>query len=203
MTIRKKGSQWCVITSRSEECFSSKKKAQKRLGQIEFFKKMSETRLVEYKKDDDKRMLEKFAEALDGINTEFRKKVIPDNRGGLPLLQRFAENRGAKPAAFMIANAKAGLKIREQQSPSNRGGTAVGVARARDIANNKTLSLETLKRIKAFASRHRGTKPKGKSGKELRESKWGQAMLLWGANPANPEQVMKWADGKINSLEKK
>ena len=88
MTIRKKGSKWCVITSRSEECFPSEKQAKKRLGQIEFFKRMSEARLVEYKKDDDKRMLEKFAEALEGINPEFKRKVIPDNRGGLPLLAR-------------------------------------------------------------------------------------------------------------------
>lgn len=80
MTIKKKGSQWCVITSRSEECFSSEKKAKKRLRQIEFFKRMSE--------EDDKQMLKKFAEALDGFNPTYRKKVIPDNRGGLPLLRR-------------------------------------------------------------------------------------------------------------------
>lgn len=38
--IKKQGNQWCVFskTGKNLGCFSTKKKAQERLGQIEFFK---------------------------------------------------------------------------------------------------------------------------------------------------------------------
>ena len=51
----------------------------------------------------------------------------------------------------MIEEALKGLEWRKKY---NRGGTAVGVARARDISNGKNLSDDTVKRMHSFFSRH-------------------------------------------------
>ena len=60
-------------------------------------------------------------------------------------------SEGHKPTSGMIAEAKKGLAWRREHG---RGGTAVGVARARDISNGKNLSLSTVKRMKSFFARH-------------------------------------------------
>lgn len=56
-----------------------------------------------------------------------------------------------KPNSDMIASAKRGLKWRKEYG---RGGTQVGVSRARDISNGKSLPLETVKRMHSYFSRH-------------------------------------------------
>ncbi|NBP73707.1 MAG: hypothetical protein EBU57_11260, partial [Alphaproteobacteria bacterium] len=58
-----------------------------------------------------------------------------------------------KPTAEMAANAARGLELREKHG---KGGTAVGVARARDIKNRANLSPSTVKRMHSFFSRHEG-----------------------------------------------
>jgi HK97 family phage major capsid protein len=56
-----------------------------------------------------------------------------------------------KPTAGMVAEAKKGLAWRREHG---RGGTSVGIARARDIVNGKSLSESTVKRMFSFFSRH-------------------------------------------------
>jgi len=85
-----------------------------------------------------------------------------------------------KPTAAMAAAARRGLKMRENQPPSNRGGTAVGLARARQLVNRTPLSLSTVKRMYSFFSRHEVDK-QSSSWKEG-NSKGEQAWLLWGGN---------------------
>ena len=106
MTIRKEGSQFCVITSRSKECFSSRKKANERLRQIEFFKNQ---KMAEYKKKKRREMAEdvlrSFGETMESFTAcekygdndprckgqrqlAERLKVIASNREGKPLLRR-------------------------------------------------------------------------------------------------------------------
>lgn len=82
-----------------------------------------------------------------------------------------------KPTSAMIAAAKRGLKMRESQPPSNRGGTAVGLARARDIISGKSLPLDTVKRMYSFFSRHEVDKSSDSWKKG--NSKGEQAWLLW------------------------
>ena len=60
-----------------------------------------------------------------------------------------AENH--KPTEGMIAEANRGLEWRRE---FGRGGTSVGIARARDISNGKSLPLATVKRMKSFFARH-------------------------------------------------
>ena len=58
---------------------------------------------------------------------------------------------GFKPTEGMIAEAKRGLAWRKKY---DRGGTLVGVARARDIVNGKRLSADTVRRMASFFARH-------------------------------------------------
>jgi len=56
-----------------------------------------------------------------------------------------------KPTAGMKSEAQKGLDWRREHG---RGGTAVGIARARDIISGKNLSESTVKRMYSFFSRH-------------------------------------------------
>lgn len=51
----------------------------------------------------------------------------------------------------MVAEAKRGLEWRAE---FGRGGTEVGVARARDISNRRNLTLDTVKRMASYFARH-------------------------------------------------
>ena len=56
-----------------------------------------------------------------------------------------------KPTDGMKVEAQRGLDWRKEYG---RGGTEVGIARARDIVNGKNLSEDTVKRMYSFFSRH-------------------------------------------------
>ena len=83
---------------------------------------------------------------------------------------------GFAPPQEVRNNAKRGLELRAKHG---RGGTEVGVARARDLSNGKALSLDTLKRMNSYFARHEVDK-KGEG--------WGVdsagyiAWLLWGGD---------------------
>jgi uncharacterized protein YifE (UPF0438 family) len=77
------------------------------------------------------------------------------------------------------ANARRGLELRKK---FGRGGTAVGIARARDIANGSALSLSTIKRMNSFFARHEVDK-KGKDWNNSAKPSNGKiAWLLWGGD---------------------
>ncbi len=86
-----------------------------------------------------------------------------------------------QPTAGMISAAKRGLELRREYG---RGGTPVGIARARDIANGRSFGLDTIRRMHSFFSRHavdkqgRGFKP----GSEGYPSAGAVANLLWGGD---------------------
>lgn len=82
-----------------------------------------------------------------------------------------------KPTQEMADNAKRGLSMREKVSPSNRGGTAVGLNRARQFANRQEVSLDTVKRTYSFLSRAKVYYEPGKNTPGT------QAYLLWGGPP--------------------
>tara|TARA_R100001480_G_scaffold32705_3_gene44163 strand:+ start:4109 stop:6448 length:2340 start_codon:yes stop_codon:yes gene_type:complete len=101
-----------------------------------------------------------------------------------------------KPTKRMMAEAKKGLEMRKE---FGRGGTEVGVARARDIMNGKNLSVETIKRMYSFFSRHEASVKKGKGfkkGDEGYPSAGKIAWLLWGG-----ETGFDWAKRKVKEIE--
>ena len=79
-----------------------------------------------------------------------------------------------------------------------RGGTAVGVARARDISAKKRLSVETVRRMKAYFDRHAvDTKADGfNQGEEGFPSAGRVAWDLWGGDAGKD-----WAERKVASLD--
>ena len=98
------------------------------------------------------------------------------------------------PTDAMAANARRGLELRDKY---NRGGTAVGIARARDIANKKNLSESTVLRMHSFFSRHEVDK-KGKGwsqGEPGYPSNGLIAWLLWGGDSGK-----SWAETNRNRI---
>lgn len=86
-----------------------------------------------------------------------------------------------KPTSGMVSEARRGLNWRDE---FNRGGTAIGIARARDIVNGKQLPLDTVKRMYSFFSRHEVDK-KGQGfnmGEPGYPSNGRIAWALWGGD---------------------
>jgi hypothetical protein len=79
-----------------------------------------------------------------------------------------------RPTQAMQRNAQRGLDLRARSTPSARGGTAVGLARARQFASGSAVSLETVKRTFSFLSRAETYYQPG------RNTPGTQAYLLWG-----------------------
>lgn len=100
-----------------------------------------------------------------------------------------------KPTAAMRSNARRGLELRKKygrggltNKQASAQGIGSGVQRARDIANGKSLSLSTVKRMHAFFSRHRKNKdtPPDKGNGKI-------AWLLWGGSSG-----ARWAQSIVN-----
>lgn len=86
------------------------------------------------------------------------------------------------PTDAMVEEARRGLEWRKE---FGRGGTKIGVARARDIQNRKELSIDTVKRMFSFFSRHEvDKKAEGfESGEDGYPSAGRIAWALWGGDP--------------------
>ena len=95
-----------------------------------------------------------------------------------------------QPTEAMAAAARRGLKMRMESAPSARGGTAVGLARARQFSRGESVSLDIVKRTYSFLSRARtyyrpGTNTPGT-----------QAYLLWGGPAA-----LAWARRILDQID--
>jgi capsid protein len=99
-----------------------------------------------------------------------------------------------KPTAAMAVEAKRGLEWRDEY---NRGGTMVGVARARDLSNRTNLSIDTVKRMNSYFARHEVDK-KGEGfspGEEGYPSAGRIAWALWGGDAG-----ASWAAARISQI---
>lgn len=101
-----------------------------------------------------------------------------------------------KPTESMSSNAARGLEWRKKY---NRGGTAVGVSRARDLVNRKDLSPSTVGRMVSYFARHEIDK-QGKgwnAGEDGYPSAGKIAWLLWGGDSGK-----SWADKKWDQIKR-
>jgi HK97 family phage prohead protease len=100
------------------------------------------------------------------------------------------------PPQGAINEARRGLEWRQEY---NRGGTAVGVARARDISNGRGLSQDTIGRMVSYFARHEVDKQgQGWSNGEDGYPSAGRiAWALWGGDPGR-----SWANRIWASLER-
>ena len=147
---------------------------------------------------------------IDETNEEFIERCMADDtmveeyeddqRLAICSLQleeeRALEDINTKPTQEMADEAAQGLEWREE---FGRGGTEVGVARARDIKNRVNLSIKTIKRMFSYLSRHEVDK-KGQgfySGDEGYPSAGRIAWALWGGDVG-----FAWTKRKIEEIEK-
>ena len=100
-----------------------------------------------------------------------------------------------KPSEGMVAEAKRGLEWRKEYG---RGGTEIGVARARDISNGKDLSLDTVKRMRSFFARHEVDKQADgfSPGEDGYPSAGRIAWALWGGDAGQ-----SWANKIVKSMD--
>lgn len=77
--------------------------------------------------------------------------------------------------------ARVALERRRSVSPSNRGGTLVGVARARDLSGGRDISFSTIKRMRSFFARH-NTPAERRNRRIDVKGKASVAWGLWGGN---------------------
>lgn len=84
-----------------------------------------------------------------------------------------------QPPAAVAQVAATGLRLRASMPPSRRGGTAVGIARARDLANRRPVSDSTIARMRSYFARHALDASAPGWGVD---SKGWQAWLLWGGD---------------------
>ena len=100
-----------------------------------------------------------------------------------------------QPTAEMAAEAARGLEWRAEY---NRGGTDVGVARARDISNRTNLSADTVSRMVSYFARHEVDKQgQGWSeGSDGHPSAGRIAWALWGGDAGRA-----WAERKQDEIE--
>jgi hypothetical protein len=97
-----------------------------------------------------------------------------------------------RPTESMANNARRGLELRRK---FGRGGTAVGVARARDLMNRSKLSPSTVLRMYSFFSRHEVDKQGKDWNNSERPSNGKIAWLLWGGDSG-----YAWAKSKRNAI---
>ena len=147
---------------------------------------------------------------IDETNEEFIERCMADDtmveeyeddqRLAICSLQleedRALEDINTKPTQEMADEAEQGLEWREE---FGRGGTEVGVARARDIKNRVNLSIRTIKRMFSYLSRHEVDK-EGQGfykGDEGYPSAGRIAWALWGGDVG-----FAWTKRKIEEIEK-
>ena len=98
-------------------------------------------------------------------------------------------NIDLKPTQEMASNAARGLELRAKHG---RGGTEVGVARARDLKNRANLSPDTVRRMASFFARHEGNQKGGDDDAGY------IAWLLWGGDAGKA-----WAERKVAEMDRK
>lgn len=100
------------------------------------------------------------------------------------------------PTDAMVSEAERGLAWRKE---FGRGGTEVGIARARDISNKVDLSPDTIRRMTSFFARHEVDKQAEgfRQGEDGYPSNGRIAWALWGGDPGRT-----WAEGKASRMDK-
>ena len=102
-----------------------------------------------------------------------------------------AEPEGFVPPAEVRAAAKRGLELRQEHG---RGGTEVGVARARDLSGGRALSLETIGRMVSYFARHGAQRP----ADDGPDTAWRIAWLLWGGDPGREWANRVWKEHQMS-----
>ncbi len=108
-----------------------------------------------------------------------------------------------KPNDGMVTEARRGLEWRRE---FGRGGTEVGIARARDIVNGRNLSEDTVKRMYSFFARHEVDKQAEgfRPGEDGYPSNGRIAWALWGGDSGFSwsKKIAEKLDGKGEDMDR-
>lgn len=99
------------------------------------------------------------------------------------------------PPGGVAAAAERGLRLRNVH---RRGGTAIGVARARDLAARRRLSPTTVRRMHAYFARHAVDKTAAGWRDRAHPSAGYIAWLLWGGDAGR-----RWADRQVARMQRR
>jgi hypothetical protein len=135
-------------------------------------------------------------EVLESLDPASIKMLIEGMMGGIELGKY--EGIDFTPPQGVRDNAKRALDVREGKPPSQRGMTAVGIARARDLINGVKLSPDTVRRMLSFLARHEVDKKGSTFGEQ---GKGWQAWNGWGGDAG-----YSWAKkivGQMDARDKK
>lgn len=116
-----------------------------------------------------------------------------------------AKDDGYQPTEAMADTARRALEWRREYG---RGGTEVGVARARDISNRASLSSDTVARMRSYFARHGSLRSEQYDAEEPDggPSAWRIAWDLWGGDPGRAwaERIGRQEDAKsMNDMQHK
>ena len=140
---------------------------------------------------------ESVSQAIDGDKVEQALDLLRDEV--VNALTKASE--GYDPPESARNNARKVLKWKEKYGKECRGMTAVGWARARDLANGAKLSASTVKRMASF-NRHRSNYEKARNKPEAKTKPWTipaiVAWLGWGGTSG-----VEWAIRTSQSIQNK
>jgi hypothetical protein len=97
------------------------------------------------------------------------------------------------PPAAVAKQAARGLELREK---FGRGGTEVGLKRARDLEARKPVDAATMKKMRSYFARHKVDKRGKNWGDHDKPSAGYIAWLLWGG-----EEGKAWVEGALAEAE--
>lgn len=138
-------------------------------------------------------VLERGGETIPSVNAERGKKVTKSKAESGDTSKTATDSY--IPPKNVQAEAARGLELRRK---FNRGGTEVGVARARDLSNGRAVSIDTIKRMVSFFARHEVDKKAPGFSSKFNPSAGKIAWLLWGG-----DEGRKWATDLLKEAEKK
>ena len=95
------------------------------------------------------------------------------------------------PPKAVAEAARVALDRRRKAPESKKGGTLVGVARARDLSARRNVSIDTVNRMKSFFARHNTPAER----RNRRNDPNGKASISWGLWGGNAGRT--WADSVI------
>lgn len=124
------------------------------------------------------RLSQRLERETDGKRAEAIKKQIEKLTAQRDKLGKTTKTDGHMPPQGVRDAAKRGLELRSQ---FGRGGTPVGIARARDLSNGTRVSDSTIKRMVSFFARHAVDKRPG-WGDPANPTNGYIAHLLWGGD---------------------
>lgn len=124
------------------------------------------------------------------VDEETARKLI----GARPTGPRTDAEDSFIPPQAVRDNAQRALDVRESKPESQRGMTAVGLARARDLSNGRSVSLDTLEKMVSYFARHEVDKG-GETWDD--QGKGWQAWMGWGG-----DEGWAWAKRILDRMER-